>query len=223
MTTTTYDYDEKGVLEIETTGSIIESVAGVAVIVLAIIGLTRPDSPFIASIAAIVLGFAMLAEGGAITAEYSKLLSMITGGAVGAVEFGGGTTVEMLAGGGMAVLGVLGLLGFAPVILVSTGLIEIGVAIILASKGSRRLNALKVRAAGFSELAEKVTEGAVTCAAATQILAGGAAAVLGVLALTLKAHTETLMLVGLLILGAAVVMSGAALTGRILRLFNISD
>jgi hypothetical protein len=223
MATTTYDYDEKGVLEIEATGSIIESVAGLAVIVLAIIGLTRSDSRFIASIAAIVLGFALLAKGGAITAEYSKLLSMISGGAVGAVEFGGGTTVEMLAGGGMAVLGVLGSLGFAPVILVSAGVIEIGIAIIFASNGSQRLSALKVRAAGFSELAEKVAEGTVTCAATTQVLAGGAAAVLGILALTTTAHAETLMLVGLLVLGAAVAMSGTALTGRILRLFNIDD
>jgi hypothetical protein len=221
MTTTTYDYDRRAILEIETTGSVIEAVAGVAVVVLAIIGLTQPDSTFMASIAAIVVGVALLAEGSAVAAEYSKLLSMITGGAFSAVEFGGGMTVEMLAGGSMIVLGILGLLGFVPIVLVSAGVIALGVGLILGSSGLRRLNTLKVRAAGLSELAEKVADGAVTGAVTPQVLAGGAAIVLGILALTMKAYAGPLMLVGLLVLGAAVATSGTALTGRLLQLFNV--
>jgi hypothetical protein len=77
-------YNEKTFLEIETTGSVIEAATGVAVIVLAIIGLERADTGFMTSITGIVLGAALLAEGGAIAAEYSKLLAMVTGGTVGA-------------------------------------------------------------------------------------------------------------------------------------------
>jgi hypothetical protein len=220
MTTTSYDYDRKAVLEIETTGSVIEAFAGLGVIVLAIIGLSRSDSLFMAS-AAIVLGAALFAQGGAVAAEYSKLLSLITGGRLAAVELGGGMTIEMLAGVAIVVLGILGLLGFAPVILISAAVIAVGAALVLASSGLQRLNSLKVHAAGLSALAESVAEGAVTGAVAAQILAGGAAIVLGILALTLPAHAATLALVGLLVLGASVVVTGATLTGRFLRLFNV--
>jgi hypothetical protein len=47
--------------------------------------------------------------------------------------------------------------------------------------------------------------------------------VLGVLALALSAHASALTLVGLLVLGAAVAVSGSALTGRLLRLFNVQQ
>jgi hypothetical protein len=220
MTTTSYNFGQRAILEIETTGSAIEAAAGVGVIVLAIIGLSQSNSAFMASIAAIVLGAALLAQGGALAAEYSKLLSMITGGAIGTVELGGGMTVEMLAGGGITVLGILGLLGFAPDVLISSAVIVAGASLVLASSGLQRLNTLKVQAAGLSDLAAKVAEGAVAGAITTQVLASGAAVVLGILALTMTGHAGTLMLVGLLVLGASVAVSGAALTGRLLRLFN---
>jgi hypothetical protein len=220
MTTTSYEYDRKAVFEIETIGSMIEAFTGLGVIVLAIIGLSQSDFRFMAS-AAIVLGAALFAQGGAVAGEYSKLLSLITGGTLAAVELGGGMTIEMLAGSAIVVLGILGLLGFAPVILISAAVIAVGAALVLASSGLQRLNTLKVHAAGLSALAESVAESAVTGAVAAQVLAGGAAIVLGILALTLPAHAAALVLVGLLVLGASVVATGATLTGRFLRLFNV--
>jgi hypothetical protein len=214
-------YDERRILEIETTGSLVEAGTGIAVIVLAIIGLARGDTGLIMSIATIVLGAALLAQGGAIAAEYSKLLSMITQGMVGAIELGGGMTVEVLAGAGVVVLGILALLGFSPPILVPSALVTVGAALILGASGLQRLNTLKVQAAGLSEIAQKVAQGAVAGAITTQVLAGAAAIVLGILALTLTANTSVLALIGLLVLGAAVAVSGTALTGRLLRLFNV--
>jgi hypothetical protein len=214
-------YDEKAVLEIETTGSVVEAAAGIAVIVLSIIGLARADTGFMTSITGIVLGAALLAQGGTIAAEYSKLLGMITGGTLGAVELGGGMTVEVLAGGGTVVLGILGLLGFYPEILLPAAVIAVGAASILAASGFQRLNTLKVQAAGLSEIAQSVAQAAVAGAIAAQVMAGGGAIVLGILALTLPAHAAVLTLIGLLVLGASVAVSGTALTGRLLRLFNI--
>jgi hypothetical protein len=220
VATATTAYSDKTVLEIETTGSVVEAAIGIAVVVLAIIGLAHAGSDFFGAIAAILLGAALLAQGGAVGAEYSKLLSVITGGTLGAIELGGGMTVEVLAGGSIVVLGILALLGFSPDVLLSAGVIAVGASLILAAGALQRLNTLKVQAAGLSEMAQKVTEGAVACAVTAQVLCGGAGIVLGILALTVMGHANALMLVGLLVLGATAALSGTTLTGRLLRLFN---
>jgi hypothetical protein len=220
MSTATAAYSDKILAEIETTGSVVEAATGIAVVVLAIIGLAHAGVALFGAISAIVLGAALVAQGGAVTAEYAKLLSAATGGAVGAIELGGGMTVEVLAGGSMIILGILALIGFSSNVLISAGVIAVGAALILAAGGLQRLNMLKVKAAGMSELAKNVAEGAVACALTAQFMCGGAAIVLGILALAVPAHSTVLMLVGLLILGATVAISGTALTGRLLRLIN---
>lgn len=219
-TSTTYTYDRKDILGIETTGSVVEAATGVAVIVLAIIGIAQSGSGFMGSIAAIVLGAALMAQGGAIAAEYSKLLSTITGGALGVLELGSSVTTEMLAGIATIVLGILGLIGFAPITLVSAAVIAVGASLVLSIGGLQRLNRLKVQAAGLSDLAQKTAEAAIAGAVTTQVLAGAAAIVLGILALTMPVHSAILVLVGLLVLGAAVAISGTTLTGRMLRMFE---
>lgn len=213
-------YNEKAILEIETTGLVIEAAAGIAVIVLAIIGLAHADNGFVMSIAAIVLGGAMLAQGGTVAAEYSKLLTTVTAGTLGAVDLGGGMTVEILTGGTAIVLGILGLVGFRPEILMPAAVIVVGASLILAASGFQRLNTLKVQAAGLSDMGLRVSQAAVSGAIAAQVLAGGASIVLGILALTLMGHAGVLTLVGLLVLGASVTISGTALTGRLMRLFG---
>ena len=223
MTTTTstsYTYDRKGISGIETTGSVVEAAAGVAVIVLSIIGIAEYGSGFMGSIAAIVLGAALLAQGGAIAAEYSKLLGTMSGGALGTLELGSSVTAEMLAGIATIVLGILGLIGFAPITLVAAAVIAVGASLMLSVGGLQRLNSLKVEAAGLSDLAQKTAEAALAGAVTTQVLAGAAAIVLGILALTMPFHGAILMLVGLLVLGAAVAISGTTLTGRLLRMFE---
>jgi hypothetical protein len=220
MSTATAARSDKFLAEVETTGSVVEAATGIAVVVLAIIGLAHAGLGIFGAISAIVLGAALLAQGGAVTAEYAKLLSAATGGTVGAIELGGGLTVEMLAGGSIVILGILALIGFSPVVLISAGVIAVGAALILAAGGLQRLNMLKVRAAGMSELAQNVAEGAIACALTAQVLCGGVAIVLGILALTIPMHSTVLMLVGLLVLGATVAISGTALTGRLMRLIN---
>lgn len=211
-------YDEKSILGAETTGSAIEVAGGVAVIVLAIIGLARGGSAFMAAISTIVLGAALLAFGGMIAAEYSKLLMKVTGGSVGAAELGGGMTVEILVGGGTVVLGILALIGYSPQVLVSAAVIAVGTALILGARGLQRLNSLKLEAAGVSDMAQRVAQGTVAGATGSQVLAGAAAIVLGILGLTLTSHPAMLSTIGVLVLGAGISISGAALTGRFLQI-----
>ena len=154
-------YEGKAVLEMETTGSTVEAGAAIAVVVLAIIGLARADTGFMTSIATIVLGTALLLYGATIAAGYSKLLTMVTGGTLGAVELGGGMTVEILAGGSAIVLGILGLIGFSPEILLPCAVMAVGAALILSASGVQRLSTLRVEAAGLSEMAQNISQSAV--------------------------------------------------------------
>ena len=211
--------DTKSMLEIESGGSLIEAAGGIAVIVLTVIGLARGNDGFIPSIATIVLGVALLAEGGAIAAEFSKLLTATSGGTFGAMELGGGMTTEVLTGGAAIVLGILGLVGLVPMVLLPAAVIAVGGGLILTAGAVERLNRLRVRTTGSSEVAERVSQVAVSGAIATQIIAGIAAIVLGILALVSAGHASILTLVGLLALGSAVALSGTALAGRLMRMF----
>lgn len=213
-------FGEKSVLEVETAGNVVEAAAGIAVVVLSIIGLAHVGGASMTAVATIVLGAALLAQGGTVAAEYSKLLAMASGGTLGAVELGGGMSVEMLAGGAAVVLGILGLLGLSPEYLLPAAVIVVGASLILAAGALQRLNTLKVQAANLSDLAQSVARSAVAAALSAQVLAGGAAIVLGILGLTLPMSAPVLTLVGLLVLGGAVAISSTALAGRLFRLMN---
>lgn len=212
--------DTKSMIEIESSGSLIEAAGGIAVIVLTIIGLARGSEGFMTSIATIVLGVALLAEGGVIAAQFSRLLGAATGGTIGAMELGGGMTAEVLTGGGAIVLGILGLVDLHPMVLLPAAVIAIGGSLVLTAGAVERLSHLRVQATGLPEMAQKVAQAAVSGAVGTQVLAGIGAIVLGILALVSANHAVTLTLVGLLVLGSAVALSGTALAGRLMRMFT---
>ena len=220
MTTSTQPFEERHVLEVEGAGSIVEAGGGLAVIVLSIIGLAGANPGFMVSIAGIALGAALLAEGGAIAGEYSKLVHMTTGGRFDAAELGGGMTTELIAGGAALVLGILGLLHLAPLTLMPIASITVGAALVLTSGAVQRLNDVKVRALGLSDTARRVTHAAVSSAAGAQVFTGVGAIVLGILALTTApGAAATLTLVAFLAIGAAVTLSGSALAGRLMKAF----
>jgi hypothetical protein len=233
MPITAEQQSERRLLQMESGGAAVEAVGGLAVIVLGILALVGVGSEFLAAIAGIVFGIAALAQGAAVAAEYSSLFSRLTGGAFGAVELGGGMTVEIMAGGAAAVLGILALLGIAPQILLPALVITGGASLMLAAGTVQRLNNLKMSAAETSEPAQRVMRAATSSAAGGQLLAGVAAVVLGIIALASLPVAGaaagggagtwlTLTLVGLLVIGASVMMSGGSLTGRMIQLFHPS-
>lgn len=222
---------ERRILEIESSGSAVEAVGGFVVVILSILGLTGVQPFFLASSAGIIFGVALLAQGAAVGSEYSALVSRATGGAFGAVELGGGMTIEFLAGGGTVVLGVLALMGVAPMVLLPTLVIAAGTAIILTTGTMQRLNTLKMEASGASDFAQRIARYGMSGIVGVQFLSGLAAIVLGILALVylptpLSATMVTtgtwmtLTVVGLLVLGSSIMMSGGALAGRLLQMFE---
>ncbi|HPZ96868.1 MAG TPA: hypothetical protein PLT93_01915 [Phycisphaerae bacterium] len=208
-----YETEEKEkTAEVIFGGSTAEAVVGAAAVVLAILGLANMWPGYMASIATIAVGAALLFEGGAIASRYSDLARR-----TGASEIGGGVSAEILGGAAGIALGVLALLGIMPSALTPIAIIVFGGALLIGSAATARLNALST--VKMSDRARDVTRGAIEMASGTEVLIGIAAIVLGILAL-LGMAPRTLVLIGLLALGATVLFSGAAISSRMAGVFR---
>lgn len=200
-------------------GSLVEAIGGVAAVVLAIVGLgslTQGLFPvYMGSIAAIALGVALVFEGGAIMARYQRLWVESGGEHRTTTELGGGMTVEVLGGLAGAVLGILALLGLLPVTLIAVAAVVFGCTLLLGSGATSRLNHLWLSHHGYHPTAQRISREAVLAASGAQVLVGLAGAVLGILAL-IGIYPLTLSLVALLCMGGSVLLSGAAVGGRMM-------
>lgn len=200
-------------------GSSSAMLGGAAALVLSIIGLAGVVPHYMLTIAGIALGVGLLFEGGFIAAEYRTMLS--ASGATGAgakAELGGGLGAEALAGIAAIVLGILALLDIVPLVLMSITAIVLGAGVMLGSGAMARLNSLKVETSTTHETAKRVAKDSMTAAAGLQVLVGVAAIVLGILAL-IGLAPQTLALVAMLALGSSELLSGGAMTSRVLSYF----
>jgi hypothetical protein len=207
--------------EAATYGGIADAIGGVATVVLAIIALSGINEQMLAAIATIVFGAALLIQGGTMLTEYTKLI--FPAGSVGPAEDvmgGGGLSALFLVGAAGIVLGVLALINLVPQTLMAAAVIAFGGALLLSSNSvwhlyrakhaSHQLDITR-RLSGGEILAGEMASGS----AAIQCLAGLATIVLGILAVT-GANPVVLTLVGLLILGATVLLTGSTLSGAIM-------
>jgi hypothetical protein len=204
--------------EAATYGGLADAIGGVATIVLAIIALSGVSQPMLGAVATIVFGAALLIQGGTMLTEYTKLI--FPSAAIDPAEEvvgGGGLSALFLVGSAGIVLGILALLNIYPQTLMAAALIAFGSALLLSSNSVwhlyrakqtlSRLSATRTFSAG-EILAGEMASGS----AALQCLAGLAAIVLGILAVT-GTNSNMLELVGLLVLGATVLLSGSTLSG----------
>ena len=89
-----------------------------------------------------------------------------------------------------------------------------GGALLMASIATARLNDLRMRTAAIQpEHAHELSREAVYAASGSDVLIGAAAVVLGILALS-GFSSLTLTLVGLLCIGASIMLSGLSVAGR---------
>lgn len=197
-------------------GSIVEALAGAGAMVLAILGLAGLLPGYMAAIATIAIGVALLVQGGAVAARWSRLLRETGYQGDTRVEMGGGLGAEVFGGAAGIVLGILALLGILEMVLLPIALIAFGGALLLASGVTMELGS--VGGAAMSERAEHATREFSTGASGLQVLAGVGSIVLGILALLggLTPIALTLTLVGLLVVGGAIMLSGGAVGSRML-------
>lgn len=177
-----------------------------ATIVLAILGLAGVLPESMTAIATIVLGATLLFEAGAAGTRHASFAqSPLAGESVGAHAPGrGGVSAETLGGLAGIALGILALLRFAPVILSTVALIAFGGALLIENEAKGRAARAAARAGSF-DASEVGSSGG-------EILVGIGAAVLGILALLGLPNTSpiTLILVGFLALGSALLLSGSS-------------
>lgn len=214
-------YTDRAILKAETTGSLVEAAGGIAIIVLSIIALSRIGNVgSLPAISTIILGAALVAEGGTIATEFSRLMSASFATTTAAGEFSGGITVEIIIGAAVLVLGVLTLLGVSPATLLPSSIIVAGALLLIAASNVHRMHGVKIASTGANESTQALMQTAISGAAGFQGLAAVASIVLGILALASTANMTMFTIVGLLVLGAAVTMSGGTLSGSLMRLMN---
>lgn len=192
----------------ETSGLFAEAIGGIATIALAIIALAGTKPEFLLAVATIVFGAALLIEGTSIITEYAVIApSSALGSAAG------GLAAVFLAGMTGIILGVLALLGIHAPMLTSAAVIAFGSALLLNSSSMLNLYALKSR-----EGSEFMMGGAVGSAGA-QALASIAAIVIGILAVAGN-QTASLALIALLVLGAAILVTGNGMSNAAVNMFS---
>ena len=207
---------ERNMLEVEAGGAALKTIGALAAATLCVLGIIGIVPAYMASIATIVVGASLLAEGTAIGREYTALLGRVSGGTFGVVELGAGMTAEFIIGGSAITLGVLSLVGVHPAVLLPSALIAIGSALILTSGTATRLSALRLQALQADDFAQDVSHAIMSGTAGTQALTGVGAIVLGVIALV-SAGSLMLTLVGLLAAGGALALTGGALGGKMFQ------
>ena len=206
--------------EAATYGGLVDAIGGVATIVLAIIALSGVSQQMLGAVATIVFGAALMIQGGTMLTEYTMLISP-TGTAVSEeMSGGGGVSALFLVGAAGIVLGVLALLNIYPQTLVAVAVIAFGAALLLSSTSVWHIYRAKQashRAAPMQthSVGEVVAGEMASGSAALQCLAGLAAGVLGIVAVT-GTNPMVLMLVGLLVLGATVLLTGSTLSAAVM-------
>ncbi|WP_245329082.1 hypothetical protein [Bradyrhizobium centrolobii] len=199
-----------------------DAIGGVATIILAIVALSGVSQMMLAAIATIIFGAALLIQGGTMLTEFTKLMAP-PGAAPGTAEElvgGGGLSALFLVGAAGIVLGVLSLVGIASQTLTGAAIIAFGSALLLSSTSVWRL--YRAKQASYRAGATRIFSGAEFLAgemasgsAVLQSLSGLAAIVLGILAVT-GTNPSVLTLVGLLVLGATVLLTGSTLSGAVM-------
>jgi hypothetical protein len=198
--------------EVEPFGLLTEGAAGIAVIVLAIVALAGVSAVLLASIAAIVIGVGLTVQAFNSAAEEARLMG------VGAQDatLGGEVMADCMCGFTGIVLGILALVGINAAHLLPPALIVFGGALLLSGFVSMWPRTRTIATSGAEP--HMVAYQASPAAGGLEILTGLAAIVLGILSV-IMAPSEVLVLVGFLVVGAALLMVSATFAGAAMRLF----
>jgi hypothetical protein len=199
-------------------GSMAESLAGMGAIALAIIGLSNVYPALLASIAILAIGVALAFEGGSVSARYSALAKEGTTTKDMAARWGGVTALFLAGAIGIA-LGILSLVGLVPMVLIPVAGIVFGSALMMDSGANERLSVLEARHSEDFNASEDAIRKTARFSAGTQVLVGIGSVTLGILALVGIAPM-VLSLITMLSIGAASLLTGALIGGRLTALFS---
>ncbi len=212
-------HEERVTAEVIFGGAMAETLTGIGIIVVTIIGLTGFMPSIMMPVAVIGLGLSFLFEGGAVASRLSNLLAEITHGRIDIAELSSGLTVEILAGISGIVLGVLSLVRVEPYILTPIAVIVYGMALVIGSGVKARLNHLTVSSLTEEKMVHRVTREVILAATGVEILIGMGVMTLGILGV-IGIYPAALSIVGVLAAGSFNLLIGTALGGRMLSMFR---
>lgn len=192
------------------------TVAGLATILLVILSFIGVLRYPMAAVATIVLGAGLLFQGLALSKRRDQLRAELSaaGDTKAADSVGTGMTVEIIAGIIGIVLGVIALFSGAFHSLIAISVIAFGVALITGGPLTTRLDDVNVASARVEGAPLEGSRKVVKTASSLEVIMGIAAVVLGILALIAFTGNIMLLLVGLLITGAALAFSKGVLARR---------
>lgn len=199
---------ERGSLGVYGGNAMFQTIGGATAVVLSILGLANLYPEYMVAVSTIAIGGVLAMQGAALGSRYTRFVAE-TGTRHGASEIGTGLTAEFIAGSAAVALGILSLLGLDPKVLTPVAVIVLGSGMLIGAGVPGRIAHL---AAG-SQHSEHFAGEALMAGAGAEVLVGGAAVVLGIIALV-GAIPITLTLVALLAMGAATLMTGMALAGK---------
>jgi hypothetical protein len=185
-----FEHGDSSVKTTRAAGALFEALAAAGAAVLSIIGLAGIAPMFLAAIATVVLGVALLIEGGGLVTHHDHAFADKEGLTRTGDEVGR-TSAESIAGIAGIVLGIFSLLRVSPRFLLPISLIVFGAGLLMG--------------AGIDARGKVMGSG--------HVLVGVAGIVLGILAL-IGVGPMTLVLIGLLAIGFAVLISGTAWGAR---------
>jgi hypothetical protein len=195
-------------------GAVPELVAGLAVIVLTILGLAGVAPPFLVAIATIVFGAGLLLFGGSGVSTLSRSLAddALLGLALN------GWSITFIVGLAGIVLGILALLQVVATTLVAIAVIAFGGGLLLSGRAALHVKLLAAPT-DQDELHRRLMEDMAADSAGLQTMSGLAAIVLGILALSDFAPI-VLLLIALLALGGFLLLSSTAFGGGLTQIFR---
>ncbi len=190
------------------TGS--EAFIGGGAMILAIIGLAGVQSFYMAAIAVIAVGAALVLEGAVLMAKQAEMATQFETARSERLEAGGGVSAELLGGAAGIVLGILALVGIAPMILLSVALITFGACLLMGATMTSHVRNYAFEPRTEHPALREVAHEATIAASGAQALVALAAILLGILGLV-QFVPLTLTLVGMLVLGGAILLNESAM------------
>lgn len=189
-------------------GSTFEAFAGVVGAALAIAGIAGYAPVYMAAIATIAVGFALLAQGGALAARWQNAEHIPGSERKEAIGIG----TEVLGGFAGIALGVLALLKVVPLVLLPVAALVLGAALMFGGPAQPQI-------AEAAPARYRVTRSSMRTSSSVMVMAGLAGIVLGVLGLAMDGYTLVMSLIAMLCIAGSLVVAGGTLTARFGRRF----
>jgi hypothetical protein len=199
-----------------TGGSTLETLGGLAAVVLAVVGFQQQPIQMCA-VATVAIGFALLAQGASLMSRWRQTLRKLEHSKLERNELVEGVSTEVFGGTVGIVLGVLALFGIKPDVMLPVAAIVFGGSLLLGGAAQPDLVYL---APERNPRYARATFNAIQASGGIMVLVGVAAAVLGILALIHVGPPIYLTLVAMLSIGFSLVFAGSALTARFVRRFT---